>query len=189
MQARLELQALTQEHGDFKAVRELSLSAGQGEVQALLGPNRTRKTTTLRMLMGLLQPTSRTVRVDALHCFGERVAVMQRTGYLPDKPFFYDYLQGSELVRFSGEMHGLHRTKVNRRAKPLMERQESGCTVLFSTHLLDLKEKLCTGIPIAHRGRLRAHGRLEKLRTHLSGDGNLEEVFFAMATSEPEPET
>lgn len=245
MQAFLELQALTKVYGNFVAVRDLSLSAGQGEVLALLGPNGAGKTTTLRMLMGLLQPTAGTARVDGLDCFGDRVAVMQRTGYLPDEPVFYDYLRGSEIVRFAGEMRGMTRAEVDRRAGPLMERleltdavhefaanystgmkkklglvcalmhdprllildeptngldpfatrtlhailrerQESGCTVLFSTHLLDQAEKLCTRIAIVHRGQLRAYGTLEELRTHLSGGASLEEVFFAIAASEPE---
>jgi ABC-2 type transport system ATP-binding protein len=245
MDAFLELQALTKVYGDFVAVRELSLSAGQGEVLALLGPNGAGKTTTLRMLMGLLQPTSGSARVDGLDCFQDRVAVMQRTGYLPDEPVFYDYLRGSEIVRFAGEMRGMNRAEVDRRAGPLMdrlelsdavgefaanystgmkkklglvcalmhdprllildeptngldpfatrtlhailrERQESGCTVLFSTHLLDQAEKLCTRIAIVHRGQLRAHGTLEELRNHLSGGANLEEVFFAIAASEPD---
>jgi ABC-2 type transport system ATP-binding protein len=245
MQAFLELQALTKVYGDFVAVRDLSLSAGQGEVLALLGPNGAGKTTTLRMMMGLLQPTSGSARVNGLDCFGDRVAVMQRTGYLPDEPVFYDYLRGSEIVRFVGEMRGMNRAEVDRRAGPLMERlelsdaidefaanystgmkkklglvcalmhdprllildeptngldpfatrtlhailrerQESGCTVLFSTHLLDQAEKLCTRIAIVHRGQLRAHGTLEELRAHLSGGASLEEVFFAIAASEPE---
>jgi ABC-2 type transport system ATP-binding protein len=245
MEAFLQLEDLTKVYGEFVAVQQLSLQAGRGEVLALLGPNGAGKTTTLRMLMGLLQPTTGSARVDGLDCFRERIAVMERTGYLPDEPVFYDYLRGSEIVRFAGEMRGMKRAEVERRAGPLLERlelmdagnefaanystgmkkklglvcallhdpqllildeptngldpfatrtlhamlrerQEAGCTVLFSTHLLDQAEKLCTRIAIVHRGRLRAYGTLEELRRNLSGGGSLEDVFFAIAAADSE---
>jgi len=57
----------------------------------------------------------------------------------------------------------------------------AGRTIFFSTHLLDQAERLCTQIAIMAKGRLAAHGTLAELRTRLSTDSSLEEIFFSVA--------
>lgn len=115
---------LTKKYGEFCAVRELNLEVRRGEIVAFLGPNGAGKTTTIRMLMGILQPTSGEAAIDGLDCFRDRVAVKSLVGYLPDEPIFYDYLKGSELLDFVGEMHGLSREEARRRWAFLIERLE-----------------------------------------------------------------
>ncbi|HEV3115055.1 MAG TPA: ATP-binding cassette domain-containing protein [Candidatus Binataceae bacterium] len=110
----VEIQDLTKTYGAFEAVKNLNLSVGRAQLFALLGPNGAGKTTTIRMLMGILAPTSGWARIDGLDCFRDRVEVKRRVGYLPDEPVFYDYLRGSEIIRFSGEMHGLSRSEIDR---------------------------------------------------------------------------
>jgi len=120
----VEIEGLTKVYGDFTAVADLTLQVGRGEILALLGPNGAGKTTTIRMLMGILQPTTGVARINGLDCSSERVEVMRFIGYLPDEPVFYDYLRGSEIVRFIGEMRGFTREDITRRAAPLVERLE-----------------------------------------------------------------
>ena len=122
----VEIDRLTKRYGDFFAVSNLTLRVGRGELFALLGPNGAGKTTTIRMLMGILAPTSGTASIDGLNCFAERTEVMRRVGYLPDEPVFYDYLRGSEIIRFVGEMHGFSKAEIARRSEPLIERLELG---------------------------------------------------------------
>jgi ABC-2 type transport system ATP-binding protein len=122
----VELRGLTKTYGTFKAVDGITLDVPRGEIFALLGPNGAGKTTSLRMLMGILRPTSGEARVDGLDCFADRVEVKRRVGYLPDEPVFYDYLRGSELIRFVGGMHGLDVAETDRRSAPLVERLELG---------------------------------------------------------------
>ena len=122
----LQLDSLTKVYGDFTAVSDLSLTIGRGEILALLGPNGAGKTTTIRMLMGILQPTSGSAKIKGLDCFSERVEAMRAIGYLPDEPVFYDYLRGSEIVRFVGEMRGFTPKQVLERSTPLVERLELG---------------------------------------------------------------
>jgi len=117
----VEIRGLTKTYGTFEAVRNLNLSVPRAQIFALLGPNGAGKTTTIRMLMGILAPTAGSARIDGLDCFRDRVEVKRRVGYLPDEPVFYDYLRGSELIRFSGEMHGLGRDEIERRSQPLVE--------------------------------------------------------------------
>jgi ABC-2 type transport system ATP-binding protein len=118
----VDIRGLSKRYGDFQALTDLQLQVPRGELFALLGPNGAGKTTTIRMLMGILQPTSGSALIDGLDCFSERVEVKRRVGYLPDEPIFYDYLRGSEILNFVGEMHGLTRRKIQARTEPLLQR-------------------------------------------------------------------
>jgi len=120
----VEINGLTKSFGGFEAVSDLTLSVSYGQIFALLGPNGAGKTTTIRMLMGILAPTSGAATIDGLDCFRDRVEVKRRVGYLPDEPAFYDHLRGSEIIRFSGELHGLGRNEIEARAMPILERLE-----------------------------------------------------------------
>jgi ABC-2 type transport system ATP-binding protein len=120
----VQIQGLSKSYGSFQAVKGLTLSVSCGQVFALLGPNGAGKTTTIRMLMGILAPTSGTARIDGLDCFRDRVEVKRRVGYLPDEPIFQDYLRGSEIIHFSGEMHGLSRAEIENRMRPLLQQLE-----------------------------------------------------------------
>src|SRR5437879_153329 len=120
----VEIQGLTKKFGSFEAVEDLNLSVPAGQIFALLGPNGAGKTTTIRMLMGILAPTAGSARIDGLDCFRDRVEVKRRVGYLPDEPVFYDYLRGIEVIRFTGEMHGLSHSAIENRARPLLQQLE-----------------------------------------------------------------
>jgi ABC-2 type transport system ATP-binding protein len=120
----VEIAVLSKVYGSFEAVKDLSLSVSAGTIFALLGPNGAGKTTTIRMLMGILVPSSGTARIDGLDCFRDRVEVKRRVGYLPDEPVFYDFLRGSEIIRFTGEMHGLTREQITERTTGLLQRLE-----------------------------------------------------------------
>jgi ABC-2 type transport system ATP-binding protein len=117
----VDINGLTKSYGDFVAVDNLTLSVPRGEIFALLGPNGAGKTTTIRMLMGILVPSSGSAKIDGLDCFEQRVEVKRKVGYLPDEPVFYDFLRGQEIIRFSGEMHGLANDEIQTRARPLLE--------------------------------------------------------------------
>jgi ABC-2 type transport system ATP-binding protein len=120
----VEIQGLAKSYGTFEAVKDLSLSISYGQIFALLGPNGAGKTTTIRMLMGILAPTAGSARIDGLDCFEDRVEVQRRVGYLPDEPIFQDHLRGSEIIRFSGEMHGLTRDEIHDRTRSLLQQLE-----------------------------------------------------------------
>jgi ABC-2 type transport system ATP-binding protein len=122
MEALVEITQLVKRYGDFTAVDSLTLSIPHGCIFALLGPNGAGKTTTIKLLMGMLQPTSGTLRVDGLDAFADGVAVKERVGYLPDEPAFYDFMRGSEIIRFAGEMHGLRKRVIQERGSLLTER-------------------------------------------------------------------
>ncbi|MFQ5655138.1 MAG: ABC transporter ATP-binding protein [Planctomycetota bacterium] len=122
----VDIEDLSKSYGEFEAVSELCLTVEPGEIVALLGPNGAGKTTTIRMLMGILQPTGGRALIRGLDCFEERAAVKRFVGYLPDEPIFYDYLRGSEVLRFVGDMHGLSPSEAAARTTALVERLELG---------------------------------------------------------------
>jgi len=120
----VEIQGLTKSYGSFEAVKDLNLTVSYGQIFALLGPNGAGKTTTIRMLMGILAPSAGSAKIDGLDCFQDRVEVKRRVGYLPDEPIFHDHLRGSEIIRFSGEMHGLQREEIETRTRALLQQLE-----------------------------------------------------------------
>jgi ABC-2 type transport system ATP-binding protein len=122
MQPILQIQSLTKRYGDFTALDSLTLSIQSGCIFALLGPNGAGKTTMIRLLMGMLQPTRGEIRVGGLDAFRSSVDVKSLVGYLPDEPLFYDFLRGREIIRFAGEMHGLHPREIEERSLALAER-------------------------------------------------------------------
>ena len=244
----IEIATLSKSYGELRALNELSMTIGQGEVYGFLGPNGAGKTTTLRILMGTLVPSSGHARIRGLDCVKDRVEVKRQVGYVPDVPVFYDYLKGWELLRFVGQMHGIEDALLAERARlllrelsladaaddfvtnyslgmrkkmglalalihdpevlildepttgldPIAMRQvqaliqsysESGRTVLLSTHVLEMAQRLCHRVAIVHRGRLVAEGQPRELLDPSSTgadqqERSLEEVFLALTAAD-----
>ena len=89
----------------YRALDRLSLQVDAGEVYGFLGPNGAGKTTTLKLLMQLIYPTS-----GSAHILGRPVgdlAVRRRIGYLPENPYFYDYLTAEELLAYFASLFGM----------------------------------------------------------------------------------
>ncbi len=122
MENILEINQVVKRYGSFAALSGLTFNVPSGGIFALLGPNGAGKTTLIKLLMGMLQPTSGKLRVDGLDAFDDGVAVKSIVGYLPDEPAFYDFMRGRELIRFVGEMHGLDRPTIEARGKALADR-------------------------------------------------------------------
>ncbi len=105
------------------ALSSLNMEVHRGEVFALIGPNGSGKTTTLKLLMGLIFPTSGVVEV-----FGKdprtSVDVKKRIGFMPDGPYFYGHLNGYELLEFYGNLLGMDRTATRQRVSELLEKLE-----------------------------------------------------------------
>src|SRR5919205_698778 len=88
----------------YLALDGLTLQVGQGEVFGFLGPNGAGKTTTLKLLMQLIYPTSG--RAEILGRPVGDLSVKRRIGYLPESPYFYDYLTAEELLTYFCELQG-----------------------------------------------------------------------------------
>jgi ABC-2 type transport system ATP-binding protein len=103
----------------YVALHPLTLSVGQGEVFGFLGPNGAGKTTTLKLLMQLVFPTSGTAEI-----LGRPVgdpAIKRRIGYLPENPYFYDYLTAEELLAYFAGLFGYKGADRKARASTLLD--------------------------------------------------------------------
>ena len=103
-----------------EAVRDVSFTVQPREIFGFLGPNGAGKTTTIKMLMGLIFPTSGQARI-----FGKPIADVEarrRLGFLPENPYFYDYLDGRELLDLMGRLFGMRAADRKRRADELLAR-------------------------------------------------------------------
>ena len=104
----------------YRALDRLSLRIEAGEVFGFLGPNGAGKTTTLKLLMQLIFPTSG--RAEILGRPVGDVPTRQRIGYLPEHPYFYDYLTGEELLTYFAELFGYGPAERRRRVSALLDR-------------------------------------------------------------------
>ena len=98
----------------YRALEGLTLSVGQGEVFGFLGPNGSGKTTTLKLLMQLIYPTSGHAEILG-RPVGD-VAVKRRIGFLPENPYFYDHLTAEELLEYIGALFGYSARECRARA-------------------------------------------------------------------------
>ncbi len=102
-----------------RALDHLELSVEAGEVFGLLGPNGAGKSTTLKLLMRLIYPTEGTARL--LGRPFHDIALHRRIGYLPEAPYFYDYLTAREFLDYCGQLFGLDRRERRERVNGLLE--------------------------------------------------------------------
>ncbi len=103
-----------------RALHNLSLAVETGEVFGFLGPNGAGKTTTIKILMNLLRPTSGRARI-----LGEppdAVTMRRRIGYLPENPYFYDYLTAEELLNYVGRLFGIAQPALQRKVRDLLRK-------------------------------------------------------------------
>jgi ABC-2 type transport system ATP-binding protein len=103
-----------------RALDDLSLSIDHGQIFGFLGANGAGKTTTLKLLMRLIFPTTGSARILGHDI--EDVSMHQRIGYLPENPYFYDYLTAREFLDYCGEIFGLRATDRKKRTADLLAR-------------------------------------------------------------------
>ncbi len=88
-----------------QALKPLHLKVEDGEIFGFLGPNGAGKTTTLKLLMGLVFPTAGTARILGMAIDDPRMKA--QIGFLPEQPYFYDYLTAGELLHYYGQLSGV----------------------------------------------------------------------------------
>lgn len=102
-----------------RALQPLHLTVERGEIFGFLGPNGAGKTTTLKMLMGLVFPTSGTARI--LGQEWTEPSVKAQIGFLPEQPYFYDYLTAHELLNYYGQLSGVPTKDRKRRIEEVLQ--------------------------------------------------------------------
>src|SRR6202453_3251727 len=231
---------------DRPAVDGLNLTVRTGQFYALLGPNGDGKTTTLRMIAGLLRPDAGSIRVAGIDALADPVAAKQVTAWISDEPMIYDKLTPLEYLEFIAgrwriepalagpraqelldwldlvphanercegfskgmrqkvalagalihdprliildePLTGLDAGSARQVKDVLLERVRGGCTVLMTTHILEVAERMADRIGVIAHGRLIAEGTLEELRrqvgTGADAAASLEDTFLALVAA------
>jgi ABC-2 type transport system ATP-binding protein len=148
----ISVERLSRRFGDFVAVDDVSFDVGQGEIFGFLGANGAGKSTTIRMLCGLLRPTSGTALVGGVDVARDPEAVKLRIGYMSQKFSLYEALTVDQNIRFFGGVYGLEgRTFAARRAFVL---EMAGLEGRETTRTRDLaggwRQRLALGCAILH---------------------------------------
>ncbi len=110
----IEIEQLTKCFGSLVAVNNLSLKVAPGEFFAFLGPNAAGKTTTIKMLVGLLKPTSGRALLEGHDIQKFPVEAKKKLSYIPDFPFLYDKLSPQEILMLVGQLFGMSRGEIEK---------------------------------------------------------------------------
>ena len=238
----LEAKNLTKLYSGIPAVKDVSFSVKPGEILGYLGPNGSGKTTTVSMVVGLLDPTAGQVLFEGRDVQDDLVGFRRRVGYVPEEPHLYPFLSGREYLQLVGRLREIAAPTLERRIEGLLHlfglgrdadqsigsyskgmRQKvlisaalihdpdllifdeplsgldvtaalvfrhlvralagRGKTILYSSHVLEVVEKLCSRVVVLHRGRVVADDSVEHLRELMARD-SLEEVFAQLVVRE-----
>ena len=231
----LEARRVVKRFFGITVVDDVSFSVGAGEVVGYLGPNGSGKTTTAKMLTGLVETSAGSVLFAGHDITHDLMAFRRRLGYIPEEPHLYSFQSGREYLELVGRLREIPPRLLERKIGALLElfglseaanqglasyskgmkqkvliiaallhdpdvlifdEQDSGLdvtatliprhlvhalaergkAVLYSSHVLELVEKLCTRVVVLHRGRVVADDSVANLR-RLMTSTSLEEVF------------
>jgi drug efflux transport system ATP-binding protein len=156
MSAMIAVQALCKRFGDFNAVSNVSFDVAAGEILGFLGPNGAGKSTVIRMLCGLLRPTSGRITVDGIDVARDPEAVRRRIGYMSQKFSLYSELSVMENLQFFGGVYGVGRAVIGERIQDALRMAE--LTEHAQTTVGNLaggwKQRLALGCAILHRPKV-----------------------------------
>jgi ABC-2 type transport system ATP-binding protein len=118
----IEFDHLVKKFGSLVAVNDVTLTVPRGEFFAMLGPNAAGKTTTLKILAGLIKPTGGGARVCGFDVQARPLEARRRMAYVPDFPFLYDKLTAWEFFRFTGQLFRMDDPRIEANAHALIAR-------------------------------------------------------------------
>jgi ABC-2 type transport system ATP-binding protein len=226
---------LSKRYSGLHVVHNVNVVVRPGEVLGYLGPNGSGKTTTARMLSGLLEPSNGVVEYDGRDIRSDLLSFRKRLGYIPEEPFLYPFLSGREYLELIGRLRELPAPLLDRKIDGFLQlfnlttaadqsiasyskgmRQKivisaalmhdpdivifdepetgldvtttmmlrhlvrtlasRGKAILYSSHILEVVEKVCDRIIVLHKGKVVADDSIESLRSLLSSS-SLEGVF------------
>lgn len=144
---------LTRRFGTFTAVDAISFEVGQGEILGFLGANGAGKTTAIRMLTGLLAPSSGTARVAGFDVYTETERIKRSIGYMSQRFSLYEDLTARENIRFYGGIYGLSNATIRDETAELAEKLRIGHALDTPIRSLPLgwRQKLAFSVAVLHR--------------------------------------
>lgn len=143
----IDIRQLTKRYGEFTALNELTLQVPAGHVLGLIGPNGAGKTTAIKILAGLLRPTSGTAIIAGADCVTRARDIKRLIGYMPDKFGSYDNMRVHEYLDFFGAAFGIPRRKRIARIEEVMD--TAGVTYMKDKYVESLSHGMSQRIGIA----------------------------------------
>ncbi len=152
----IEVRDLTRKFGDFTAVDGISFDVATGEILGFLGPNGAGKTTAIRMLTGLLQPTSGQARISGFDVYTETESIKRNIGYMSQRFSLYEDLTVAENIRFYGGIYGLSAKDISGRTDRLLDRLALGKARDERIRSLPLgwRQKLAFSVALLHNPQI-----------------------------------
>lgn len=228
-----------------KVIENLNLEIKDGEIFGFLGPNGVGKTTTIKMITGILNIDEGDILIDDISIQKNSVEAKMKFGYVPDSPDMFIKLKGIEYLNFIADMYevpenirkerienyskkfgiydalnnkiqsyshgmrqkiviigvllhnpknwiidepmtGLDPNSTFELKKLMREHADKGNTVFFSTHILDVAERLCDRIGIINKGKLLFVGTYEEIKQKLQENKSLEELYMEITKNDEE---
>lgn len=150
------IENLTRKFGKFTTVDSVNLTVSRGEIFGFLGANGAGKTTVIRMLCGILNPTSGKAWVDGISINEKPELVKRKIGYMSQKFSLYNDLTISENLTFYGGIYGIKRKEIASRSNDLLARLklESYRNRMTGALPLGFKQRLALGCSVLHRPRV-----------------------------------
>lgn len=117
----IKIDSLTKSFGRIKALNDLNLEIGRGELLGIIGSNGAGKTTTIRIICCILKPDSGDVLVDGHSIQTDPIKIKSMIGYLPEEPNLYERFKARELLRYFAELYGVPKGEIESRIDELLE--------------------------------------------------------------------
>jgi len=154
--AAIDVSHLRKVYGPVVAVSDVSLSVAPGEVRGLLGPNGSGKSTLMKTLVGLLKPTSGTVRVLGHDVESDSMEVKILAGYVPESPRLYEFLTATEYLDFIADVRGLSFQEKKERIKRFLDALdlEGKEGDLIASYSQGMKQKVAIMAALLHRPKV-----------------------------------
>lgn len=152
MQTLIKTEELTKKFGDFTAVDRISFEVHKGEIFGFLGANGAGKTTAMRILTGLLAPTSGKARVAGYDVYHQQEQIKQRIGYMSQLFSLYRDLTVRENIRLFGGIYGLDRKTIEQKTHELLDRLDmlEKADLKVASLPLGWKQKLAFSVALMH---------------------------------------
>lgn len=148
----IQADRLTKKFGDFTATDAITFQVAKGEIFGFLGANGAGKTTAIRMLCGLLEPTSGSASVAGFDVFTQAEEIKKNIGYMSQRFSLYQDLTVNENIRFYSGIYGLSNKKIKEKTSALLEslKLKKEARSLVKSLPLGWKQKLAFSIAIIH---------------------------------------
>ncbi len=152
----IRFENLTKFYRGIKAVKNLNLHIPEGSIFGFLGPNGAGKTTTIKMMAGVLKPTKGRIFINGMDLSKEPSRVKSVIGFIPDRPFLYEKLSGSEFLKFKAGLYGISKDGLEEKALNLLDLfglSEWG-DELIESYSHGMKQRLIIASAILHEPRV-----------------------------------